>query len=194
MRSLRHPAAPVRDKMSSWDNDIEVEPNCSWEDFDAPFPLSCAAGAVRHGDDVDAHGKRCRPSHSACSNCSPIMLPAVLRIVPFPDFGERLGGPVGAYDPEHSEAAQGINRGDAARCPAAALRRHQNAAARGPRIAGSSGWRVRGRLATASNRAWTRCLMDGPLFVAGASLEHVIATPCIGKDTRKEKEACRSRV
>jgi hypothetical protein len=31
-------------------------------------------------------------------------------------FGERPGGPVGADDPEHGEAAQGIDRGDAARC------------------------------------------------------------------------------
>jgi hypothetical protein len=29
-------------------------------------------------------------------------------------FGERLGGPIRADDPEHGKAAQGINRGDAA--------------------------------------------------------------------------------
>src|SRR5260221_10610335 len=32
-------------------------------------------------------------------------------------FGERLCGPVGADDPKHGEAAHGIDRGDAARCP-----------------------------------------------------------------------------
>ena len=31
-------------------------------------------------------------------------------------FGECLGGPVGTDDPEHGEAAQGIDRGDAALC------------------------------------------------------------------------------
>jgi len=31
-------------------------------------------------------------------------------------FGERLGGPIRADNPEHGEAAQGIDRGDALRC------------------------------------------------------------------------------
>ena len=46
-------------------------------------------------------------------------VPAVVRgreSRPHVHFGERLGGTVGPHDPEHGEAAQGIDRGDSARC------------------------------------------------------------------------------
>jgi hypothetical protein len=99
-------------------------------------------------------------------------------------FGERLGGPVGAYDPEHGEAAQGIDRGDAARCrrqrfDGTKMRPHAPANRRIIRLA---------RARTSRNRIKSSldAVLDGrPPVCRRASLDQCHSTPYIGKETRK---------
>jgi len=108
-------------------------------------------------------------------------------------FGERLGGPVAAYDPEHGEAAQRINRGDAARC---GERQRFDGTEMLP-VAPANRRIIRlARARTSRNRMKSSldAVLDGQSPVCRrASLDKCHSTPCIGKRRGNRKKPCRSR-